>query len=29
MTKASDSQVSNLVNMLDGYMQKGVHHLKC
>ncbi|AOX43746.1 formate acetyltransferase [Spiroplasma sp. NBRC 100390] len=27
MAKASDSQVSNLVNMLDGYMQKGGHHL--
>ncbi|WP_425380502.1 glycine radical domain-containing protein [Spiroplasma endosymbiont of Stenodema calcarata] len=27
MTKASDSQVNNLVNMLDGYMQKGGHHL--
>ncbi|WHQ36677.1 autonomous glycyl radical cofactor GrcA [Spiroplasma sp. SV19] len=27
VAKASDSQVSNLVNMLDGYMQKGGHHL--
>lgn len=27
MAKASDSQVSNLVNMLDGYMQKSGHHL--
>ncbi|WP_368486092.1 glycine radical domain-containing protein [Spiroplasma sp. DGKH1] len=24
---ASDSQITNLVNMLDGYMGKGGHHL--
>lgn len=24
---ASENQISNLVNMLDGYMEKGGHHL--
>ena len=25
--KATENQIDNLVNLLDGYVQKGVHHL--
>ena len=27
MAQPNDSQISNLVNMMDGYMEKGGHHL--
>ena len=27
MTRANDTQINNLVNLLDGYTQSGGHHL--
>lgn len=27
MAKTSESQINNLVNLLDGYVQEGGHHL--
>lgn len=27
MNKISDAQIDNLVNLLDGYVEKGGHHL--
>ena len=29
MTHASESQIDNLVSMLDGYASEGGHHLNC